>query len=199
MCNFRNAVGFASGLNIGVVVVAMLLAGQSPPTPSHTRVERAAERADWEVTFPDDITIEEYARQLDYFGIEIAAVSSDDKVESIARVSQPKPEKRVGRRTDDERLYIGWKSGTLHAADRRLLLKAGINSNRKELIHYFPLETQRLMQQVERAYAGREPREIHRTRFEIRKLAADDGYEFVVAEQDPPRDSEGGQPNLPPR
>jgi hypothetical protein len=189
MRKFKNAVGDASGLNFLVLFAAMLLAGQSPPSPSHTRVERAAERAAWEVTFPDDITMEEYARQLDYFGIEIAAVSPDDKVESIARVSQQKPQKRVGRRADDERLYIGWKSGTLHAADRRLLLRAGINSNRKELIHYFPAETQRRMQQLERAYAGRDPREIHRTRFEIRKLAADDGYEFVVMEQDPPRDS----------
>ncbi len=196
MYKFENTVGGASGLNFLILFAAMLLAGQSPLSSSQTpqvRVERAAERADWEVTFPDDITVEEYARQLDFFKIEIAAVSADDKVEYVTRVSQPKPEKRVGRRADDERLYIGWKSGTLHAADRRLLLKVGISSNRKELIHYFPAETQRLMQQVERAYAGRDPRDIHRTRFEIRKLATDDGYEFVVAEQDPPRDSESSR------
>lgn len=151
------------------------------------QVNKVAEPIEWEIVFPDDTTPEEYARQLDYFKVEIAAVSDDGRVEYISRVADRKPLKHVGKRDDDPRRYLGWKSGKLHAVDRRLLTKAGINTNRKVLTHYFPAEVQHVMEQLERAYAEREPREIRRTRFEIRPLQ-NGGYEFVVVEQDPPRE-----------
>jgi len=145
----------------------------------------------WELVFPEDTTQEEYARQLDYFKIEIAAVSrsnKDGKIEYITHVSDTKPQKRIGQRASEERLQIGWKSGTLHAVDRRLLTKAGISSNQKDLQHYFPLETQKLMEVVERAYAGRDPHGyVTRTQFGIRATKSG-GYEFEVLEQDPPPD-----------
>ncbi len=150
------------------------------PSPSHERLRL------WELSFPDDISLDEYARQLDFFQIEIAAVSKNNKVEYISHVSNRKPEKHVGWREKDPRLNIPWKSGTLHAVDRKLLLRAGISSRDKELTHYFPLETKNLMLQVERGYAKRDPSELRRMRFEIRATKSGE-YEFVVVEQDPPR------------
>jgi hypothetical protein len=151
------------------------------------QVNKVSEPSEWEVVFPDDTTAEEYARQLEFFKIEIAAVSADGRVEYISRLTDRKPVKHVGNRGDDPRRYLGWKSGKLHAVDRRLLGQAGISTNRKELTHYFPPDVQRVMEQLERAYGGRKPSEIRRTRFEIHPLPQD-RYEFVVVEQDPPRE-----------
>ena len=96
----------------------------------------------------------------------------------------------MGHTTTEYRLHIGWKTGQLHAADRKLLAKAGIASGDKELWHFFQAETQAHLASLERAYANRPPSEITRTRFEVRPAAKGEGYEFVVVEQDPPKPSE---------
>ncbi len=193
MSAILNTVGVASGLNArwSRFVVCAILFASAPLLAEEPKgqVTRVAEPIEWEIVFPDDTTPEEYARQLDHFKIEIAALSDDGRVEYISRVADRKPLKHVGKRDDDPRRYLGWKSGKLHAIDRRLLGKAGISSNGKELTHFFPAETQALMEQLERAYGKREAREIRRTRFEIRPLSGG-GYEFAVIEQDPPRDSQ---------
>ena len=152
----------------------------------------SAERPEWEIVFDDDITPEEYARQLDFFDIEIAAVASNGKIEYISDLTEYKPSKRVGYVESDYRLHIGWKSGTLHAADRRLLRKAGIASTDKELTHYFSEEVQKAMEVVEESYAGRKHDAIRSTLFQIRPKAKGKGYEFAVVEQNPPKPSESG-------
>jgi hypothetical protein len=147
-------------------------------------------RLEWEIVFDDGITVEEYARQIDYFKIEIGAVSKKGKIEYIWGVSDRRPQRRIGQRSTDYRFNIGWKRGTLHAADRKLLAKAGINSEGKELSHFFPIEVQANLEALQRSYAGRDANEIKRTRFQIRPKAAGKGYEFFVVEQDPPKPSE---------
>ncbi len=144
-------------------------------------------KTEWEILFEDGITAEEYAKQLDYFKIEVGAISKKGKIEYISKVAAPKPEKRVGQKTTDYRLSIGWKTGTLHAADRKLLAKAGINSEGKELWHFFSTEVQVQLDTLQRSYANRDPGEIKRTRFRIRPKEKGAGYEFVVVEQDPPK------------
>ena len=148
---------------------------------------RSAARPEWEVVFDEDITLQEYARQMDYFKIEIAAISKKGKIEYVSRVSQQKPDHRVGNSDTEYRLRIGWKSGTLHAADRKLLGKAGINSKDKELTHYFPIDVQKQLEDAEAGYAGRKRATIRRTRFQIRPKTKGDAYEFVVVEQVPPK------------
>jgi hypothetical protein len=189
---FSHTVGVASGLTIlwlplATFVMPVVCATHAIADESEGQVNKVAEPSEWEVVFPDDTAAEEYARQLEYFKIEIAAVSPDGRVEYISRLTDRKPVKHVGNRGDDSRRYLGWKSGKLHAADRRLLGQAGISTNRKELTHYFPPDVQRVMEQLERAYGGRKSSEIRRTRFEIHPVEPD-RYEFVVVEQDPPRE-----------
>jgi hypothetical protein len=190
-----------------LAILFLLAVAAAPPTRVDKQPAKSAHQprgGEWEVVFADDITVEEYARQLDYFKIEIAAVSKNGKIEYISNVSQRKPEKRLGHTTADYRLHIGWKKGQLHAADRKLLAKAGISSGDKELWHFFQTETQAQLATLERTYADRSPSEIKRTRFEIRPADKGDGYEFVVIEQDPPKPSQpestsASSPNQPER
>jgi len=178
------------------LVCAVSLADESPRPAGADKARSAnsprsfsqsSPTTEWEIVFPDEITVEEYARQIDFFKIEIAAVSKNGKIEYLSQASGRKPEKRVGDRSADYRLHIGWKRGALQAADRKLLAKAGIGSQNKELWHFIPAPTQALMTDLERAYAGGETGEIRRTRFEVRPKAKGGGYDFVVVEQDPPR------------
>mgnify|MGYP006908207604 CR=1 FL=1 len=175
--------------------------GQPPSegaSPSQSRYQRSPERL-WELLFDETITSDEYAHQLDHFGIEIAAVSKNGKIESVTNVTEYKPEKHVSHNEREYRLRIGWQSGTLRAADRRLLRKAGISSKGKELTHFFPPAVQKSMERAELEYADRKVAEIRRTRFQIRPTEDDQGYEIVVVEQDPPKPKSDSANAPPPR
>ncbi|MBI3837612.1 MAG: hypothetical protein HY288_06730 [Planctomycetia bacterium] len=174
--------------------------GSTPDDPSKSAHSPRGQDAkvEWEILFEEGITAEEYAKQLDYFKIEVGAISKKGKIEYISKVANPKPERRIGQKTTDYRMSIGWKTGTLHAADRKLLAKAGINSEGKELWHFFPTEVQVQLGALQRSYAKRDPSEIKRTRFQIRPKEQGGGYEFVVVEQDPPKptDSQSKEASL---
>jgi hypothetical protein len=182
----------------GVSVCDAGLAATPPEAPKSAHVPRGAAspvvRPEWEIIFTDGITTEEYAEQIDYFKIEIGAVSKNGKIEYISQVARRKPDKRVGNLATDYRLRIGWRQGSLHAADRRLLAKVGIASEGKELWHFLSTETQARMTALEHDYARREPRDIRRTRFEIRARTKGSGYEMTVVEQDPPKPTETKPP-----
>ncbi len=184
------AVGFVlvSILGVGSPLGAWQTGGSSGFTPRGP-ARKSAER-EWEIIFSDGISTEEYAKQLDYFNIDIGALSKNGKIEYISKVSQYKPVRRLGLAAAEYRLQIPWKSGTLHAADRRLLRKAGIGSQGKKLEHYFPRVLQKELEKLEADYAGLKRDEIRRTRFRIRPAETGKGYEFVVVEQDPPNVSE---------
>jgi hypothetical protein len=182
-----------------VFAVALFLAGASPllawqdagkGAASPRTPAEAAQVRQWEIIFADGISTEEYARQLDYFRIDIGAVSKDGHIEYISKVSQYKPQKSLGVTSAEYRLQIPWKSGALQAADRRLLRKAGISSQGKQLQHFFPQPLRRKLEKLEADYAGRSRDEIRRTRFRIQPLPEGDGYRFVVVEQDPPKPGE---------
>jgi hypothetical protein len=170
-----------SALVVAAVVCGVVTAAGPTAAAGEEASPTTAPRPEWEVFFAEDISIEEYSRQLDYFKIEVAAVK-DNKIEYISKLSGRKPEKRLGRREEDERLYIGWKSGALEAVDRKLLAKARVNPQGKDILHYFPPDVQAAMEEAQRKYADRKPSQIKRTRFEIHPRAAG-GYEFVVVEQ----------------
>jgi hypothetical protein len=148
----------------------------------------------WELVFAEEITPEEYARQIDFLKVEIAAISKNGRIEYVSAVTRNKPERRVSYLESEYRLRIDWKSGPLHAVDRKLLRKAGINSDKKELTHYFPIAAQKEMENLEQAYAGRKPHEIRRTRFQVKAREEGEGYEIVVVEQDPPKPAETSAP-----
>lgn len=164
--------------------------GAAPPQADSAHQPRRSDgspRSEWEITFEDGISADEYARQLDFFKIEVAAAAKDGSIDYIWDLLKRKPQKRAGSNKTDYRVYIGWRKGNLYAADRRLLTRAGVSSEGKELRHYLPTAVEAQLAALERDYAGREVTQIRRTRFALRPNDKGDGYEFVVIEQDPPR------------
>ncbi len=145
---------------------------------------RAARGVEWELEIEDGLPGKEYAKQLDFFKIELGAEDAKGQVQYASHLAGTRPDRRNGKREDDERFTIGWKKGTLLGLDRKLLVKAGINTNGKKILQFYPRDVEMQMLKLEQAYAGKNAPKILRTRFKIRPKDAQPGYEFYVAEQD---------------
>jgi hypothetical protein len=136
----------------------------------------------WTIRF-DGGNIKTYAKQLDFFGIELAAVGgSDNLVHYAFNVSKPKPDQRTGPSESENRLYMTWRSGPLQSADRELLTKAGVDISGRVIMQFYPAATEQTLAQLERAYAGnRDINEVRRTIFDVRVKG--DKFEFFVTGQ----------------
>ncbi len=133
--------------------------------PNFKRLTRAVI---WEMEFAEGISAKDYARQLDFFQIELAAADSKGQLQYALRVSSPKPERRSGKLQDDSRVMIEWKTGNLPGFDRKFLAKAGIATSGKRILHFYSPAVERQLYDLEQAYAGADAPNIVRTRYGIR-------------------------------
>ena len=139
--------------------------------------------ARWEVFFQEGSSLTLYARQLDNFGIELAAVGSGGQISYAYNLAKSKPDQRSGPGQDEERLYMSWRSGRRQEADRSLLTRAGIALGGRLVVQFYPSEVENRLAQIELDFAGRQAGEIRKTRFGVRSV--DNGFEFYVLEQIP--------------
>ncbi len=138
-------------------------------------------RRRWEVIFDKGNTLLGYARQLDFFGIELAVLMPDGKVEYAAKLSEPDPKRRTGPAKDEKRYYLTWRSGDLQQADAELLARAGIAANGQLVLKFIPAELEARLSAMEKARAGDEANNVRATRFGISPDAS--GYKFYVMDQ----------------
>ncbi len=137
----------------------------------------------WFVKFIERGTLDEYAQQLDFFGIELGAIMPDGKLVLVSKFSGGKPTaKTVASGADEKRLYFTWRGGSRKAGDLELFQKAGVNaSNATMILHFYPPVTENVLANIELQYRNRKAIEIRRSYFVVRK--AKDGYEFSVSSQ----------------
>ena len=136
----------------------------------------------WELQYIKGNTLEAYARQLDFFGIELGVLLPDNKVVYAFNLAKPKPDTRTGAADKDRRYYLTWRgSGDLQKADRELLARAGIEVADRVILKFLPTATELQLAALEKAFAGKEPKDIRKTRFSVKP--AGDGYSFYVLEQ----------------
>lgn len=145
-----------------------------------TREEATAQR-NWEIRFPKGQTVETYAKQLDFFGIELAVVLPEGQLIYISRLSSDKPTTRTGRAADEKRFYLTWRGGELSLADLELLHRAGVEARNRVLLKLLPDDLERKLAELERTAAGARADRVRKTRFDIKPT--ENGYEFVVVEQ----------------
>ena len=140
----------------------------------------------WEIRFTTS-GLEAYARQIDFFKIELAAAGGAPEVDYAFNVAKPRPDRRSGKPDDEKRIYMTWEKsgGPLAAFDRQLLERTGIRTQRRMVLQFYPKETERLLGTLEATQAAaagrRDPREFYKTIFGVR--AAQRGYEFFVIDQ----------------
>jgi hypothetical protein len=137
---------------------------------------------DWEVRF-QGTTLESYAQQLDFFGIELAVLGGGKATVDYA--SQLTLKKPVARSTDgknEQRRYLLWRKGPLAEADRTLLSRAGIDHKGRVILQFVPPNVEQQMKVLEAQHAkGRRLAEIKKTIFAVEGVPGN--YKFVVADQ----------------
>ena len=138
-------------------------------------------RRRWEVHFIKGGTLNVYARQLDFFKIELGVLLPGGKVAYASNLTKSKPSTRIGPADQEKRYYLTWRSGDLQQADRELLAQAGIDAKKRLILKFLPPDVEAKLVALEKAKAGSEVKNIRRTRFGIQP--AGNGYSFYILDQ----------------
>jgi hypothetical protein len=135
----------------------------------------------WLVRFADQSNLDEYTRQLDYFGIEFGAVV-DGKMIYLSKLANARPAMRTSTSgANEKRLYMTWQGGGRKQADLQIFRKAGVDVGTGAMFHFYPKEVENKLAVLELAYRNRKAREIRRTYFAVNRV--DKGYDFTVVHQ----------------
>ncbi|WP_231739742.1 hypothetical protein [Thalassoglobus polymorphus] len=136
----------------------------------------------WFIRYSDKASVDEYAKQLDYFGIEMGALIPSGQLILMSNMSAGSPKKTTKSSGKGEtRLYMTWQAGNRKAADETLFKKINVDVSDAILFHFYPKKTEQMLLQLEYDYAKRKASEIRRTYFVVAKKGS--GYQFVVTRQ----------------
>jgi hypothetical protein len=136
----------------------------------------------WSIIYNTGQSPEEYARQLDALGVELAVVVGQDQLLYVSNFSSNQPTKRYGSGRSDGRLYFVWQGRVRKQADLDLLRKAGVEVGEGVVLQFYPKGVEDQLAQLEVRYRGRQPGEIRVTRFSV--VPRGDGYGFKVLAQE---------------
>lgn len=134
----------------------------------------------WSVVFNSTQTLDDYAKQMDFFGIELGVLHKNEQMKYINQLANKKPAVRQGG-AGEQRLYFAWQDAGRRNADLALLKKANINGENGLVVHFYPPALEDSLASLERRYKNRKPEEIRLTKFGIRKAGG--GFEFHVLSQ----------------
>ena len=137
----------------------------------------------WFVKFGERASLDEYAKQLDFFGIELGALLPDGRLAYMKNLKNPVPDVRyINSGSDEARLYMTWQGGERRAADKQLFAKADVNVRGDTLIfHFYPKETENTLARLELEFRNRTVRQIRRTYYIV--VPDGPGYKFEVFRQ----------------
>ena len=162
-------------------------AGDSrPPGPEGEGDDIIPRFERWQLNFTArDIGL--YARQLDFYKIELGAIGGSIQGVDVASNLSGSPKKyRVVKTEDEKRLYFMWNSPSpLMQFDRQLLGKAGIPLPNRQMLKFIPKSLEDQLANIEKAYweskGYTSVTQIAKTVFESK--ADGRGYKFEVTSQ----------------
>lgn len=135
----------------------------------------------WEIRY-EASNLRGYARQLDFFEIELGAVGRMPLVDYASHFTNDSPMTRSAPGSEEKRLYMTWRGGRLQEMDRALLERAGVEVAGRVLLQFFPQATEDTLARIELDHTedGRVDK-LRKTIFGVRPK--NDGYEFFIIEQ----------------
>jgi hypothetical protein len=137
----------------------------------------------WFVKFGERSPLDEYAKQLQFFGIELGALLPDGRLAYLSDLTAAVPNIRyVNSGASESRLYMTWQGGERRSADVQLFAKAKIDIHADTLIfHFYPKNTENMLAQLEVTYRNRPVSQIRRTYFSVEPEGGK--YRFSVYRQ----------------
>jgi hypothetical protein len=136
----------------------------------------------WSIVFTKGQSIEDYARQIDALGVELAVVTGPNQLVYVSNFSSPLPTKKYGTGQKDNRLYFLWQGAGRKESDLALLKKAGITVGENVVLQFYPQGVENRLAQLEVRFRGRQPGEIRVTRFQV--VPSGNTYDFKVIAQE---------------
>lgn len=128
-------------------------------------------------------SVSEYTKQLQYFRIELGAVSKKtSRIDLISNISASRPSVNVTDKSNEKRIYFSYQASRLKRWDQSIARKAGISDIKQRIIVQFYEEDvrailRRLEAEVYQA-EGKDLLEVKRCHFRVRPRG--NGYEFFV-------------------
>jgi len=135
----------------------------------------------WSINYKTGQTAEEYARQLDAIGVEMAVVSGNQLIYA-SHFSADRPTTRIGSGVDNKRLFFVWRGQGRKASDLALLSKAGLDVGEGVIFQFYPAGAESRLEQLEVRYKGKQPAEIRSTRFGVTQVGNSYGFEVLSQE-----------------
>ncbi len=134
----------------------------------------------WHIRF-DEASLAEYARQLEFFRIELALFDrGTGRVTYLNNLTADKPGTRTVDTWNDDRTYFKWSGSAREQVDRQFFQKAGVTGS-GEILHFYPDPLCNMLVSIEVAHAKRDLREVRRTYFVVQPQGQ--GYTFAVSRQ----------------
>ena len=135
----------------------------------------------WELQFTSN-SLDAYARQLDFFHIELGAIGGKKEIDYASNLSTSTPVRRTGLPGVEKRIYMTWRTGTLKSFDRQLMQRANIPISGRLIVQFIPPDTEQLLATLElRNAGGKSPKTFLKTIFGVRPAA--NGLEFFIVDQ----------------
>jgi len=136
----------------------------------------------WSIIYKPGQPADEYARQLDSLGVELAVMAGPEELDYFSNFSHAAPNRRRGPARGDHRLYFLWQGKGRKESDMALLAKAGIVLGDQAVFQFYPAAAEQRLAELEVRFKGRQPGEIRVTRFTV--VANGSGYDFQVVAQE---------------
>jgi hypothetical protein len=123
-----------------------------------------------------------YARQLDFFGIELGVLSPGNKIIYAYHLSNPKPDTRINTNPRSEKRYYFSHQDDFSQADGELLRRAGIKDEVHLVLRFLPRSVESQLTDLENSYPEADPKKrLIRTRFGVQTTKK--GFSLYVLEQ----------------
>ncbi len=146
----------------------------------------------WELKFTAR-DLNGYAKQLDHFKIELAAVGGGKPLVDYAANAGSSPKTRSGRGDAEKRLYFMFRNeGPLLQFDRQLLKKASVDTGGRTILKFLTPELENELANLEYNYAKKQlntsdtpgvvAMQIAKTIFESQPVTGK-GYQWVIVDQ----------------
>jgi hypothetical protein len=136
----------------------------------------------WSIIYKEGQSADDYARQLDALGVQLAVIAGTDQLLYVSNFSSATPTKRQGSNRTEHRLYFLWQGRGRKVNDIELLRKADVQVGEGVVFQFYPPEAAARLAQLEVQYRGRQPAEIRVTRFTV--VPKGGTYDFEVVAQE---------------
>ena len=137
----------------------------------------------WFIRLSDRGTLSDYAKQLEFFGIELGALTNKGKLHILRNPTAAIP--NIETKDDPGKygklLHMIWQGGTRKQGDIKLFKKANVDVTFSVMFHFYPAATERMLLDLEKKHKGQPIKKIRRTYFSVVRKGR--GYAFVVTRQ----------------